>query len=131
MTKTSFERTYLSETSALRFLSRPGIALKLRKYVAILFLLQGVAVFAAAPSPEPLELSDGRTFEAWSVIRQTDDTITIRHAKGAAKIAKELLPPEVLAHYPIVTPRPPEVAILSLPPEPQGLDKPTKGERSI
>jgi len=94
-------------------------------------MVQGVVAFAAAPSEEPLELSDGRVFEGWSVIRQTNDTLTIRHAKGAAKIAKELLPPEVLAKYPIVTPPPPAPATLPLPPEPQGLDKPTKGERSI
>lgn len=131
MTKTSFERTPPFQTRTGRLLTGTGIAFGLRRFLAILLLLQGVVAFAAAPNPEPLELSDGRIFEDWSVIRQTDDTITIRYAKGAAKIAKELLPPELLARYPIVTPEPPVAAAASLPPEPQGLDKPTKGERSI
>lgn len=131
MTKTSLERSHPFHASAGRRLPSPGIASKLRKYFATFLIFQGVVAFAVAPNQELLELSDGRIFEAWSVIRQTDDTVTIRHAKGAAKIAKELLPPDVLARYPIVSPQPPVVASTLLPPEPQGLDKPTKGERSI
>ena len=93
------------------------------------FLVGSLSVLAAGPSQVPLELSDGRVFESWSVIRQTDDSLTIKHAKGAAKIMKELLPQDVLVQYPIVVPTAPVPA--PLPPEPQGLDKQTKGERSI
>lgn len=109
----------------------PSILKKLRgkDVVFVLFLALSLNVFAAGPDPTTLALSDGRVFEAWSVIRQNDDSITIKHAKGAAKIMKELLPPEVLAQYPIITQAP--LVPPPLPPEPQGLDKPTKGERSI
>lgn len=84
---------------------------------------------AASASAPRLELSDGRVFDSWSVLRQSDDSLTIKYPKGAAKISKALLPPDVLAKYPIVEPLPPAPA--PLPPEPRGLDKPTNGERSI
>lgn len=130
MTKKSTERTPLNKTSVPRFIPAKleGWG-RLTGLLAALFV--GVGLFAGVPNSQPLELSDGRVFEAWSVIRQTDDTVTIRHAKGAAKIPKELLPADVLVHYPIIVPPPAVVASTSLPPEPQGLDKPTKGERSI
>jgi hypothetical protein len=99
------------------------------KSACVLYLAISLAGFASAQVQEPLELSDGRVFQSWSVIRQTDDSITVRHSKGAAKIMKELLPPDVLAKYPVI--REPVPVVPSLPPEPQGLDKPTKGERSI
>ena len=63
-------------------------------------------------------------------MRETDDSITIKYPHGAAKIMKILLPPEVLAKYPVVQEVPAVVPPL-LPPEPKGLEKPSKGERSI
>lgn len=95
----------------------------------ILFLAIGLNGFAVDGSSAPLELSDGRVFDSWSVLRQSDDSLTIKYSKGAAKISKALLPPDVLAKYPIVEPLPPSPP--PLPPEPRGLDKTTNGERSI
>ncbi|MEO6993002.1 MAG: hypothetical protein ABI273_05210, partial [Lacunisphaera sp.] len=62
-------------------------------------------------------------------LRQSDDSLTIKYSRGAVKISKALLPPDVLAKYPIVEPLQP--APLPLPPEPRGLDKTTNGERSV
>lgn len=54
-----------------------------------------------ADLPETLVLTDGRAFEKWSVMRETESRVTVRHAKGATIIEKRLLPPGVLAKYPI------------------------------
>lgn len=62
-----------------------------------IFLALAVCTFAA----EPLQLSDGRSFQDWSVIGQTGDTVTIKHSKGGTKVKKALLPTSVLARYPI------------------------------
>lgn len=95
----------------------------------MLFLAVQLAAVANETEQGVLQLSDGRVFQSWSVMREAKDSITIRYAKGMAKIMKKLLPAEVLAQHPLIESPAPVVA--SLPPEPQGLDKPTKGERSI
>jgi hypothetical protein len=103
-----------------------------RKGGAIIGLLLAIGLpgFAAEPpNDRSLLLSDGRVFNSWSVIRQSDDSVTIKHSRGAAKVMKALLPPEVLARYPIV--QAPVAMPDPLPPEPEGLDKLTSGERSI
>ncbi len=130
MTNKSIARTSTVKTSGPRF-RLEKVKGSIRLLGMVFFLGTRLAVFAAGANQEPLELSDGRIFDGWAVLRQTNDTLTIRHSKGIAKVSKELLPPEVLAQYPIVVPPPPVVAAPALPPEPQGLDKPTKGERSI
>ncbi|MEO6993142.1 MAG: hypothetical protein ABI273_05915, partial [Lacunisphaera sp.] len=75
-----------------------------RTFVGLLFFAAGFNVFAASASSTPLELSDGRVFDSWSVLRQSDDSLTIKYSRGAVKISKALLPPDVLAKYPIVEP---------------------------
>ena len=74
-----------------------------------------------------LRLTNGTTFQDWSVIGQTDDSVTIKHSKGGAKVKKSLLPPDVLAQFPAVEAPP----AAPLPPEPFNLSKQQRGQRSI
>lgn len=48
-----------------------------------------------------LTLTDGRVFRDYRIVSQTASTVMIRYAKGAAKVEKQLLPPEILSQYPI------------------------------
>lgn len=104
--------------------------------LAAIFVIGGNAeIYSAEIAPRILKLTDGRTFENWSVIAETDFTVTIRHAKGGTKVMKNLLPPEVLSLHPIVEP-PPTVWGASAPradplPEPAGLIKKANCQRSI
>ena len=118
--------------SLFRILRLASASAWARKSVAIsgLFLAICLPGFAGeAPNERSLVLSDGRVFNSWTVIQQADDSVTIKHSKGAAKIMKSLLPPAVLARYPIL--QAPVAMPDPLPPEPEGLDKLTSGERSI
>lgn len=133
MRKICIERFESRSAGGWRFPSRLAVAgWKRGGAWSVLLLATSLLASAAAPTQPPLELSDGRIFHDWSVMRETDDSITIRYPKGAAKIMKLLLPPEVLANYPVVEPpAPPPPPPAEPPPEPPGLDKSVRGERSI
>lgn len=48
-----------------------------------------------------LKLTDGRVLKDWSFLSQTASSVFVKHAGGATKVAKKLLPSEILAKYPI------------------------------
>lgn len=92
-------------------------------------LLALILTAAISLQASELRLTDGQTFQNWSVISQTDTTVTIKHSKGGAKIPKSLLPLDLLAKYPVTTPQP--WIPPKLPAEAVGLDHTTKCQRSI
>jgi hypothetical protein len=63
--------------------------------------LAGLFVMASPASGAELVLKDGRVFKEWKVMSVSAGYLTIRHADGAARVAKELLPPELLAKFPV------------------------------
>ncbi len=65
------------------------------------YLLLFIYLFGGLALAADLKLSDGRTFTDFQIVSQTPMTVMVRHAKGAAKVQKNLLPPDVLAKYPI------------------------------
>ena len=48
-----------------------------------------------------MTLADGRVLKNWRVMSVSPGTITLRYDGGALKVQKNLLPPEILARYPI------------------------------
>ena len=69
------------------------------KLLCLLVLLT-CYVHAAEKSAEPLKLSDGRTFAAWTITAETAGTVTIHHKGGMAKVSKKLLPAELAREHP-------------------------------
>ncbi len=75
---------------------------------------------------EPLRLTNGRIFENWTVLGQTNSQITIKYDGGAAKVDKKLLPPALLAKYPVVAEK-----FADIVPEPAGVQRKSNAERHI
>lgn len=48
-----------------------------------------------------LTLKNGTTYKDYQVLSETATTVTIKHKSGGAKIEKKVLPPDLLAQYPI------------------------------
>src|SRR5512135_226081 len=94
----------------------------LRICIFILFVVASSALNAA--DQRALRLTDGRMLDDWQIVGQADDSVTIRYRDGITKVNRALLPPEIRAQYPSEADKP-------LPPEPFGIEKPNKGERSI
>src|SRR5688500_1341367 len=63
-----------------------------------LLLFFAIASLACAAD---LKLTDGRTFKDYRILSPTPTTVVVRHAGGAAKIPKQLLPADVLKSFPI------------------------------
>lgn len=64
-------------------------------------VLLALPLFAAAEKAHPLKLADGRVFTEWTITGETASAVFVKYKGGGAKIAKKLLPPDVLAKYPI------------------------------
>lgn len=84
----------------------------IRVHPWLYFLLVAAAVHAADPEPEvrrpqkPVDvgdvtLTDGRVLAAAAVLGDSAHTLTVRHGGRVEKIDKALLPPELLARWPV------------------------------
>jgi hypothetical protein len=51
--------------------------------------------------PTPLKLTDGRVFTEWRIMSETATHVFLKHRGGGVKVAKQLLPAELRAAYPI------------------------------
>lgn len=67
----------------------------------ILAFLFAFTISVPAVCGADLQLADGRVLKDWKVMNASAGFLTIRHSGGAVKVPKELLPPEVLAKFPI------------------------------
>jgi DNA-binding protein H-NS len=59
------------------------------------------ATISASTFAADITLKDGRTFKDATIVSQTPRKVTIKHAAGLGSVAKDLLPSELLAQYPI------------------------------
>jgi hypothetical protein len=77
--------------------------MKKRLFVGLILIATFLARARAAVSPNtvPLKLTNGKTYEQWVIMSETASSVFIKFKGGAAKIAKDLLPPELLALHPI------------------------------
>jgi len=76
------------------------------KPIPIAFMKTFLLIFAALAMPvlalaADLLLSDGRSFKDATIMSQTPRTVTVKHANGLSSVAKELLPPDLKALYPV------------------------------
>jgi len=60
-----------------------------------------LALVAAPVLANDLTLNDGRVLKNWRVMSVSPGFITLRYDGGAMRVQKEMLPPELLAKYPI------------------------------
>lgn len=67
----------------------------------LLPIFLAASLFSAVAAAADLTLTDGRTFAEYRVVSQTAARVTIRHQGGMSVVEKSLLPPELLAAYPI------------------------------
>src|SRR6266496_4315921 len=66
----------------------------------ILFIFVAAMMSASAFAADIL-LKDGRVFKDAVIMSQTPRTVMIKHTTGLSSVAKELLPPEIQAQYPV------------------------------
>jgi hypothetical protein len=64
-------------------------------------LLVSALMLAAVASAADITLVDGRVLHQASIVSQTPRTVFVRHAGGLSSVAKEQLPAELLARYPV------------------------------
>lgn len=76
----------------------------------LLAAVLGAPLRAAAADPEPAKfpvqvgdimLTNGKSFRSVVVLSQTSAAISVKHTGGLTKIEKQLLPPELLARFPV------------------------------
>jgi hypothetical protein len=70
----------------------------LMKTSPLLFLAMAMAPLACAAD---LSLADGRVLKDATIVSQTPRTVIVKHAGGLGSVAKDLLPAELRARYPL------------------------------
>jgi len=68
------------------------------KMISVIFVM---AVMSTATFAADITLKDGRVLKGATVVSQTPRKVTIKHDAGLGSVAKELLPPELQAQYPV------------------------------
>jgi len=68
------------------------------KLISIIFV---AALMAARVLAADFSLKDGRVLKDASIVSQAPRTVMIKHAGGLSSVAKELLPSELQAQYPV------------------------------
>jgi len=96
------DRQYTLLHVILVFIPFPGsgklIPITIMKTVLLIFAALTMPVLAFAAD---ILLSDGRSFKDATIMSQTPRTVTVKHANGLSSVAKELLPPDLKAQYPV------------------------------
>ena len=67
----------------------------------ILSCFFGLCLFFGSTLASDLTLTDGRILKDAKIVSQTPLTVFIKHAAGLSSVSKKILPPELLAQYPI------------------------------
>jgi hypothetical protein len=68
---------------------------------AFLFLCLALVMTPGNATAAEIPLADGRVLHDATIRSQTPRTVIIKHTGGLCSVAKELLPPELQARYPV------------------------------